>query len=167
MRLIDTRKPFLKRSDSFPGILFRLPTRLAALLVLAATLFTVGCGGKPVGHLAGKVTYKGKPVVAGTVTVYDAEKKAYQGGIDQGNYTVKNIPEGPVQLVVISPNPGGAQAAGEDPRRPKRDPRPGEEQAPPIVGWMALPKKYEETSSSPLKTTVVAGTTTFDLELKD
>jgi hypothetical protein len=142
-------------------------SRPAALFVLFASLFAAGCGGKPTGDLSGKVTYKSKPVVVGTVTVYDAEKKVYQGGIDQGVYTVKNVPEGAVQIIVMSPNPGGDQTTAEDPRRPKRDARPGEEKAAPVAGWMALPKKYEDAGTSPFKTTVKAGPNPFDLELKD
>lgn len=143
--------------------------RPTAFVALVAFTVLTGCGGgKPTGDLSGKVTYKGKPVVLGTVTVYDSEKKAYQGGIDQGSYTVKNVPEGSVEIIVMSPNPGGtADAIAEDPRRPKRDTRPGEEKAAPVVGWMALPKKYEDTKTSPLKTTVKAGPNPFDLELKD
>ncbi|MBY0460832.1 MAG: hypothetical protein K2V38_26230 [Gemmataceae bacterium] len=142
--------------------------RLAVLAAAVACAAVLGCGGKPTGDLSGSVTYKGKSVVSGTVTVYDSENKAYQGGIDQGKYTVKNIPEGSVQIIVLSPDPNTSEGSREEKGRKGREARPNEEpQGPKISGWFPIPRKYGETSSSPLKTTIKAGANPYDLELKD
>jgi hypothetical protein len=143
--------------------------RLAPAIALGlAFLGTVGCGSKQTGDLSGTIKYKGKDVVTGTVTVYDADKKAYQGSIDQGKYSVKGIPQGVVTVVVVSADPGpakGEKLPGKD--RPGREKRPTPEDQVPITGWFALPKKYEDPATSPLKTTIGPGSNSFDISLTD
>jgi hypothetical protein len=143
---------------------------LAPFGLFVACLVILGCGGKPTGDLSGSVTYKGKSVVHGTVTVYDTEGKPYQGGIDQGKYTVKNVPEGAVHIIVMSPDPGPAGTGAETPDgrgRPGREKRDVGPVGGQITGWFPLPKKYEDPNNTPFKTTVKAGMNPYDLELKD
>ena len=146
---------------------------LAAVAVVLP--FLVGCGDKPTGTLSGAVSYKGKPVVSGTVTVYDAQTRAYQGTIADGRYQVANVPEGAVTIIVVSKNPaqtatrpGPADVPGKG--GGKDDPKGGgggPAMTPPPTGWFALPKNYEDASTSPLKTTVKAGENPYDLTLID
>jgi hypothetical protein len=50
-------------------------------LVGAVVLLAAGCGG--VADVSGKVTYKGKPVVTGSVTFYGPDKVPHVGAIDE------------------------------------------------------------------------------------
>jgi len=56
--------------------------------------------------VSGKVTYDGKPVVWGSVTLVDAAGEFHQGtiGLD-GTYKIDNVPVGPVKIGVVSPKP--------------------------------------------------------------
>lgn len=142
--------------------------QLALFVLLVSSPFFTGCGSSP-GELAGSVTYKGKAVVAGTVTAYDSEQNAYQGVIEQGRYSIQGIPPGTIQLVVLSPNPKGPPApklpAGVKQHKGGREPREPSADEAQVVGWVPLPKKYEDLATSPLKTDVKAGPNTFDIEV--
>jgi hypothetical protein len=138
--------------------------RLLALATSGFALLLAGCGSET-GELTGSVRYKGKAVVAGTVTVYDAENRPFQGAIEQGKYTVTGITPGAVQVAVVSPNPNQGMYPKGTPARPGREARPTA--AAPVAGWFALPKKYEGAETSPLKTDVKAGSNPYDIELKD
>jgi hypothetical protein len=159
-----------------------LKYRFAFCLAFVAALIVAGCS-KPTGELSGSVTYKNKSVVTGTVTVTDANKKVYQGTIDQGQYSIKGIPVGPVTMIVTSPDPnasapppmptGGAGPAGTPGGVGNTGPRTGGREtkgltpATPIAGWFAIPKKYEEPSTSNLKTDIKVGPNTYDIKLDD
>ncbi len=140
---------------------------VALVFLLTGAMLASGCGSTP-SELTGSVRHQNKDVVAGTVTAYDTEKNAYQGSIEHGRYTISGIPPGTVQIVVISPNPAGMasppQADGTK-RTGGREPRPKTGDEPPVVGWFALPNKYEDLATSPLKTEVKAGPNTFDIVL--
>jgi hypothetical protein len=145
--------------------------RLSILAAFLTSAFVVGCSKAP-GDLSGTVTYKGKSVVTGTVTAYDSDKRPYQGAIEQGQYTIKGIPAGPVTLIVVSQDPAAAsQMPGGRPAGPGREGgREGGRGAPatPIAGWFAIPKKYEDINTTDLKTEVKSGpNNTFNIELKD
>jgi len=61
----------------------------------------------------GKVTFQGKPVVWGSVTLADAKGQFYQGEINlDGTYEIENVPPGPVKIGVYSPKPEDEHTAG-------------------------------------------------------
>jgi hypothetical protein len=65
----------------------------------------------------GKVTYNGKPVVWGSVTLQDEQGQFHQGDLDlNGNYAIDKVPPGKVKVGVFSPNP---QAVRPDPAKAK------------------------------------------------
>lgn len=129
------------------------------LMVLAA----VGCGGGKT-DAKGKVTYQGKTVVWGSVTLVDSTGQYHQGPIDlEGNYTIANVPAGKVKIAVTSPDPyagagrpkpsgtfGGKGQDGDDPRlKFKRE--PVAEQPKPAPGkWFPLPDKVNDPTNSGL-----------------
>ena len=73
------------------------------VLLLVGLLFVEIPGGSA---LTGNVTASGKPVVFGTITVLASDNRTYTAPIrPDGTYVIKNIPPGPVQVAVSSPNP--------------------------------------------------------------
>src|SRR5205823_14560750 len=82
------------------------PVLRLAPLIAAGLLAVCGCSpGK--GTVSGKVTYKGKPVVWGTVSAVASDNVQYAAPITpQGTYSIPKRPGRPVRLTVSSPNPG-------------------------------------------------------------
>jgi hypothetical protein len=130
---------------------------LAVLAVLA------GCGGGP-GTLSGKVLFRNKPVVYGTVMVVGADGITRSGNIEpDGTYTVADVPAGPVKIGVVSPEPPDPKKAA------RRDDRThhGSAALPPIdrSRWFRIPDKYGDLEHSGLTATVRSGATPFDIHL--
>lgn len=141
--------------------------RIRSLLALVAVslVLTVGCAGKA--DVTGNVTYKGKPVVWGTVTLLDSSGAAHQGQIDlSGNFAIPAVPSGPVKIGVHSTNPDtgrpsqprdvsgrgtvGSRGGADDPRA-KFTPAPTTEQPRPEPGkWFPLP----DTASDPMTSNI-------------
>src|SRR5687768_10502605 len=95
-----------------------------------------GCGGGS-GDLTGKVTYQGKPVRMGSVSVVGGDGVIRAGTIqDDGSYTVKDISTGTVKIAVTSPDP--------DKRKVAAKPASGAavESAGDASKWFAIPEKY-------------------------
>ena len=90
----------------------------AGLLGLLAV--APGCGPRT-GTAAGKVTYQGKPVVWGSVTLRAADGSLHQAGINlDGTYRVDRVPAGPAQVGVSSPDPTpSARVRGNEDERVK------------------------------------------------
>src|SRR5690242_8111846 len=85
--------------------------RLAPLCAVGL-LAVAGCGAGR-GTVSGKVTYKGKPVVTGTVSVIGSDGIQYAAQITpQGTYSVPDVPAGPAKFTVSSPNPDDAVRGG-------------------------------------------------------
>jgi hypothetical protein len=73
-------------------------------IVVVCGLLCTGCGSK--GDIKGKVTFKDKTVVYGTVNLIDSEGVPHPGVIDpQGNYLIRGVPIGLAKLAVNSPDP--------------------------------------------------------------
>jgi hypothetical protein len=147
-----------------------LSARLLVPTALFALVLTVsGCGGGK-GSLAGKVSFQGKPVVAGTVMVYAKDGSVSSSDIHpDGGYEARDIPVGEVTLTVSSPDvtektsaekagiaPRGAGKGGGAP--PARPTNPS--------GWFSIPEKYADRATSELKTTVSGGSNTFNIDLR-
>lgn len=157
-------------------------TGLALLLGLAVP----GCGGNS-STVEGRVTYQGKQVVWGTVTLVDTKGEYHQSYIDlDGNYKFEKIPVGTVKIGVISPNPdprrGGAGGGKdgptgsnatntEDPRekfmaekglKQNKDERP----KPPPGKWFEIDMKYADPENSGLNGEVKSGKTTLNIDIK-
>jgi hypothetical protein len=131
-----------------------LPLALAAgLLVLTLP----GCGpGR--GDLAGKVSYQGKPLRSGSVSVAGSDGIPRASIIlADGRYEVPNLPAGPIKAAVTSPDPVKSQ-----PHARKKD------EPPPTVdrtGWFAIPDRYGSFDKSGLTFTLKVGPNTWDIDL--
>jgi hypothetical protein len=127
-----------------------------ALLPLAA----LGCAGK--GDVSGRVTYKGKPLVWGTVQFEGSDKLLKQGNINSdGTYTVQGVATGEAKVAVSSINPKSSdfvpmQREGAPPPKPR----------PEVKGWFPIPEKYDTPFKSGLTYTIKRGENKIDIELK-
>src|SRR5262245_45386467 len=100
-----------------------LPWLIGGFLLVAV----IGCGpGR--GDLGGKVSYQGKSLQFGSVTVLGSDGIP-RGGLIQndGSYLVEDIAAGPVKIAVTSPDPVKSQ-----PKPRKKDSAPP---TPDRTGW--------------------------------
>ena len=147
----------------------RLPARCVKLAIAAVLVAVAGCG-RPPADVTGSVSYRGRPVVYGTVSIIAADQMTYYATIQtDGTFAVPGIPAGPARLGVYSPDPyfeppippamkaryAEAQRAAGGPVLPK----------PPKGQWVRLPPKYTDPVSSGLTAEVSAPATTIDLRL--
>ena len=161
-------------------------------LPLLIALTVAGCG-RRVGEVSGKVTYKDTPVVMGSVVFVGSDGIPHRGQIDQdGTYVVSDVPAGPVQVAVISPDPGPPLRPGDLPPSlaplaqqeikgaKAEDARRLQAKMQEVKGikvdlgaskgdrkkWVRLPKKYEDPQSSGLTMGVARGKNIQDIDLK-
>src|SRR5438105_473273 len=128
----------------------------AALLTLIAS----GCAGR--GDISGKVTYKGKPLVWGTVQFEGSDKVIKQGNINSdGTYSVEGVATGEAQAAVSSINP---KSADFQTRLPPRAPRLNAPEQ--VQGWFPIPEKYDTPFKSGLSYPIKAGQNHIDIQLQ-
>jgi hypothetical protein len=126
----------------------------AALLLV---LFT-GCGpGR--GELKGTVTYQGKPLRTGTVTVFGGDGMPRQSQIkEDGSYAIPDIQAGAIKAAVVSTDPVQNQPSQRIPGTP----RPKIERG----GWFPIPEKYSDVATSELSFDLQRGSNSWPIELK-
>ena len=130
--------------------------------VLGLLLIACGCSSR--GTVSGKVTFRGKPVVWGTVSVIASDNVQYAAQItSEGTYSIPNVPTGPAKFAVSSPNPDGTArggpAAANDGAGDRGSAGEGGPPNPPPGAWFALPEKYNDPLKSGLTGTVGAQST--------
>jgi hypothetical protein len=147
-------------------------SRARALLLVALSLSIVlGCTPKNTGRnatLKGTLKYKGAPVTGGSMTLYFGEV-AYPAPLSAtGTFSVTQIPEGDVVVVVNTealnpkkPTYDGAKKGGSGPM-----PKDMTAKAPEGT-YVQIPAKYKDKKTSDLKHTIKAGTHEVTWELKD
>jgi hypothetical protein len=122
-------------------------------LAVASLVLVAGCGGP--GTLTGKVTFKGQPMTAGLVTVYDSSSAAQSGQIhSDGTYLVGNITPGPVKIGVKTVKARGSIMHPEDVKDP-------------YGPYVQIPRKYADPNSSGFKTDIKTGKQEYQIEVKD
>jgi hypothetical protein len=136
--------------------------RLTVAAMIALLALAPGCS-RGTAPVAGRVTYQGKPVVWGSVTLKAADGSIHQIGINlDGTYRLEGVPIGLAMVGVSSPDPAPSararQLGGDEGRG-----RPGPPPVPPGA-WFPLPDKYVEPAMSGL--TIQVGSGNGDLELK-
>jgi hypothetical protein len=145
-------------------------TRLIRLAALPALLALTGCGEKTT-DVTGKVTYKGKALVYGTVAVLDGGPAPKVGAIQpDGTFRVNGVRPGAHKVAVSSAAPPGSDAAKKSADRREADDErttAAVTPAPPEVlkGWFAIPDKYGDPTKSELTADVKVGQP-LDIDLK-
>jgi hypothetical protein len=157
---------FFSRSGGRPFLAFTL---------LLLSLSAAGCSaGK--GELSGKVSYKGKPLVYGSVLLIGSDSKPRTTWIQtDGTYRFEDVPAGQAKLAVYSPDPAKQTA----PRKRGQTGKPAVRQLPAVdrptarqlpavdrTKWFAIPDTYSEVNHSGLSVTIVCGPNAYDIEMK-
>jgi hypothetical protein len=132
------------------------------LAVILASL--AGCAsGKA--DVTGKVSYKGKLVTTGTVSMVGPDGMVRQGLIGpDATYTVAGVAAGNVQIGVSSPRPGGEMRAARR-GRGSRLATPTAGSAGDVATWFPIPDTYLEPTTSGLTTTLKSGANQYDITL--
>jgi hypothetical protein len=122
---------------------------------MAVCLFClVSCAGEPTGGVSGKVTYKGAPVTAGSISLHMASKGVAQDAKLDGSGT----------FVMVQPLPAGTYDVSYVPPTPEpTDPAKG----PPRPLTSIVPKRYNDPKTSGISVEVKGGTNEIPIEFKD
>jgi hypothetical protein len=160
------------------------PRRGWVLLLLVG--LAAGCGST--GTISGTVTYKGKPLKAGTVSFMTTEGGHVASGEikEDGTYTVSRVPAGPAKVTVKSVEvftpPGGGMMGGRSGGgAPRGAPAGAAENVKPPPGVdmsgfnpnssndkaMKVPDKYKDFAKTPLTCDVKSGNQPYDIQLTD
>ena len=139
--------------------------------VTLACLVAAGCGGAT-GDVTGRITYKGKPVVSGSVVLIGPDGMPRYSDIQpDGTYRFTSVPTGEAKLGVNSPNPvpdprkvAMARAAGKRGGRSQADPITSTPTSDPRL-WFPIPTAAGDPATSNLRTIIRRGENTHDIEL--
>jgi hypothetical protein len=140
------------------------------MVLLAASLCAIaGCGASKA-DVTGTVTYRGRPLVWGTVIVIGSDHIPYYGAIQaDGTFNVKNVPLGPAQVGVGSSDPYYEPKFDKPEDKARYDALRARVQLPPKPpkgAWFPIPSKYNDALKSGLASEVKAPITTIDLNLQ-
>lgn len=145
--------------------------RSLAGVIVVLVLGIAGCGDPPRGDLRGSIRYHGRAVPYGTVLVIASDQQPYYGtiGLD-GSYSVKQLPLGPAQVAVNSPDPSferklppEVQAEIDALRAEAGIVLPPK---PPKGVWFPIPQQYSEPRKSGLTVTVTEPEVVYDITLQ-
>jgi hypothetical protein len=174
---------------------FCLAVRFFLVLGALALLLplTVGCGGGK-GTVSGTVTLDGQPLPVGNIAFIPSQGPGASGRIEDGKYSVANVPTGPVTVTVETisikqeidaytkappsvPRIGTANVSPEMlakmPENARAQIEKQQKQAAERASkakelqakYRAVPEKYSKPESSGLTITVKRGSNTFDIQL--
>ncbi|MFM7113438.1 MAG: hypothetical protein ACKO26_20045 [Planctomycetota bacterium] len=139
------------------------------LLVFVGMLICMMSGCGSYGSASGTVTYKGKKVTSGGVTLIASDNLPYSSLISSdGTFKIEKVPTGSVKIGVNSPNPSSdfrqkarsASAASEALKS-----SPSATSNVPAKSWFPLPDKYSDPLNSGL-TDTIKGDSTIMIDLK-
>jgi hypothetical protein len=145
-----------------------MPKTPVALLGVACLLLCLGGCARGKGNVSGKVTFEGKPLQFGTVTMAGDYGVPHSGQIlRDGTYTVSGVPYGNFKVAVSSPDPNPPEV-----KLPEGFKHPTGKELPKRVevdstGWFPIPGEYSRLSQSGLSVKVDKKDTTFDIPLKE
>jgi hypothetical protein len=136
-----------------------------AALAVAVVVNLAGCSSKV--NVSGKVTYNGKAVTSGSVSLIASDHIQYSGQIGtDGSYAISGVPSGTVKILVSSPNPEGAgRGKGSAPKIGEGDLAAGGAGGA-ATGWFPLPDKYADLAKTDLTGDVRGNPAVLNVELK-
>jgi len=127
---------------------FSLPVLLVSLIGLT------GCGPAET-TVSGVISYEGKNLNSGVVTMKSGDKTLSSDISSEGSYTIKGVPVGEATISVMVPPPppkgGGPEGAIEDTTS--------------VSNPVQIPEKYSDLATSGLTFEVTSGDPTHNIEL--
>jgi len=147
-----------------------------AFAVAWLALAVAGCGDRAVA-VRGKVTYQGKPLTGGSVTLVGPTGLVYSGAVQpDGTYAIEGVPAGSVKVGVTGPParatakpaPGGRDGGrgGDATSRGAPDAAaPAPTPAAPSGPSVSVPPQFADPNGSGLTATVEAGKP-LDIDVK-
>jgi len=137
----------------------RIRSIITLALFATVALGLTGCGPSST-TVQGKVSYKGKPVVWGSVTIVASDGSVHQAGIDtDGTYTIPKVPLGGSKVGVESSAPPTPGASRGDARGSVAPPPP------PPGAWFAIPVSLSDPKTSGVTLDIRSGQSA-DIDLK-
>jgi hypothetical protein len=144
--------------------LSRGPRFLLAAVGVFLPLLAAGCG-PAVGDISGKVTYKGETLGSGTVMFYGTNSATPASIGDDGTYTAKKVPVGPMKITVETSPPAGGGKGGPASLNQGTMIVDGQP-VPPPGKYVEIPNKYKDAKASGLTLDVKAGKQQHDIPLE-
>jgi hypothetical protein len=142
--------------------------RALSLLLVSCVFLVAGCG-KPSGTVSGHVSYQGKALDHGTVTLFPAEGPGVGGQINaDGTYSVSYVPLGKAKVIVTSTDPKMAEDAQRIIKE-RRDNKVGATMSRPQIDpskYNNLPSEYGDRDKTKIDVDVHAGRNDLDINLK-
>jgi hypothetical protein len=140
--------------------------RAIAVLLVSSVCLVSGCG-KPTGDVSGQVSYKGKALEYGSVTISCADGSMSGGEINpDGTYLVKGVPigKGRVAVTAIDPKKIEANRQAVKEMKDSQKPNPGRPNFDPKT-YDSIPTKYGDPTTSGLELDVKTGKNEFNIPL--
>ncbi len=131
--------------------------RRAIVLAIGVALAVVASGcGTSTTPVTGTVTYQGKTVVWGNVSIVASDRMHYSADIkEDGTFTIPKVPTGPCKIGVTSQNPDGDPAPSPLENKnfgsaaPKKGASAGRPKPPPGK-WFEIPDTFRDPVTSGL-----------------
>jgi hypothetical protein len=163
-----------------PSLRARQLTRGFFLVILVAACAVAGCS-PAIGNVAGKVTYQGKELKGGTVTLTSTQNGPNYGTEigEDGSYSISNVRAGVYKVCVTTahlksentgpmpPGGGGPKVAPSAPDLPPTasNPRIARENHN-LKRYVSIPESYSNPETTELTYTVTGGDQQHNIELK-
>jgi hypothetical protein len=142
-------------------------TACLTALLLGAGLGVPGCSSRGSATVSGTVTYQGKKVTSGNVVFVGADGKASLPAHIQedGTYTARRVPIGPVKVAVNNPPPVNYVPGVNVPRQMASDPEV-QQVAREVAHYTPTPPQYADPGKSGLSTTLKGGSNSYNIALR-
>jgi hypothetical protein len=142
-------------------------TRFVLAVGLVLLLSLAVAAAKPASSVVkGSVTYKGQPITGGTIAFHPARGKPVKASLEaDGTYYAKNVPVGEVKVTIETESLRAKGNPKAKAKPPDKDKPKDKDSKPPV--YVAIPKKYADVETTPLRLKVKGGKQTADFKLED
>jgi len=143
---------------------------LKVLVVCVVSFVMTGCG-QQYTDVSGTVSYRGRSVVTGTVSIIGSDQLTYYAPIQlDGTFTAKNVPVGSAKVGVYSPDPYFELPVPPEVKSRLEEARRASGVAtipkPPKGRWVRLPPKYADPLTSEVVAELTVPNSVLDLRLQ-
>jgi hypothetical protein len=144
--------------------------RILPLLVVSSMFLVAGCG-KASGTVSGHVTYQGKALDHGSVTLLPADGPGVSGEISaDGTYQLLNCPLGKGKVIVFSPDTKMTEDTKKAIQAMREHPDAGGQTNNPLKNidpskYHNLPAEFSDPEKTKIQIDVKAGQNPFDITL--